>query len=391
MKNGLKILAIIGARSGSKGVLHKNIRPLAGKPLIAWAIEAALKSRRVNRVIVSTDSQDYAAIAKKFGAEVPHLRPAELAADMSPEFDYIKYVLEWLKENENYVPDIVVRMHPTVPLQQPEDIDSCIEELLKDPEAHSAVVIAEARQHPHKALKLVEDGRGGKRLVTYVTGSGREVTPIARQNYEKAYFRANLIASKITTIKELDSLTGDRVRYHIIPQERAVDIDSPTDFLTVENLLKHLKLEVPISESVSQATVVRSKEIEKTLKQAPGTGKNLLEPLNTIASEKGLPFKILEDNDIFNPAELHRDSGDLWLCLEGEVTFVYGGELVNPQEKKNADGTINQNELKAKEIRGGETTVLNPGDWFWIPAGVSHQHFSKSVARMMIIKIPRSS
>ena len=100
------------------------------------------------------------------------------------------------------------------------------------------MVIAEARQHPHKALKLVDDDRGDHYLVTYITGSGRDVTPIARQSYEKAYFRANVIVSRTEVIKEHHSLTGDRVRYHIIPQERAVDIDSPTDFFIVEQLMK---------------------------------------------------------------------------------------------------------------------------------------------------------
>lgn len=235
---GLKIMGIIGARSGSKSVPHKNIRPLAGKPLLAWIIETAKKSRFINRVVVSTDSEEYAAVARKYGADIPCLRPAELAQDKSPEYDYVRYMVEWLEKNEEYKPDIVVRMMATVPMQRTEDIDGCIEELLKDPKAHSAVVIAEARQHPLKALKLVDDGKGGKKLVTYFTESGREVTPIARQNYEKAYFRANVIACRTPVIFETNSLTGDRVRYHIIPQERATDIDNPIDFYIVEQLIK---------------------------------------------------------------------------------------------------------------------------------------------------------
>lgn len=238
--NDEKILAIIGARSGSKGVPDKNIRPLAGKPLMAWVIEAANKSKYCNRVIVSTDSEKYAEIARQYGAEVPHLRPKHLAQDMSPEFDYIEHALERLEQDEGYRPDIVVRLLPTVPLQLSQDIDAAIEELLKDKEAHSAVVIAEARQHPDKALKLVEDGRGGHYLVTYHTNDGKAVTPIARQNYSKAYYRANVIVSRFETIKDFrndKSLTGNRVRYHIIPQERAIDIDSEADFLLIENIL----------------------------------------------------------------------------------------------------------------------------------------------------------
>lgn len=237
----LKIMGIIGARSGSKGIPNKNIRLLLQKPLIAWIIETARASRYINRLVVSTDSDEYAEIARRYGAEVPYLRPKALAADHSPEWEYVRDMVEWLEAHEQYRPDIVVRMMATVPLQMRTDIDACIEELLKDPTAHSAVVIAEARQHPQKALKLVDDGMGGKRLVTYFTESGREVTPIARQYYEKAYFRANVIACRTRVIYETGSLTGDRVRYHIIPQERAIDIDCPIDFFIVEKLMEKFR------------------------------------------------------------------------------------------------------------------------------------------------------
>ncbi len=234
----LKVMGIIGIRSGSKGVPHKNIRPLAGKPLVGWILDAARQSKYMNRVVVSTDSPDYAAVAASFGADVPYLRPAELADDESPEFEYVKHMVEWLDKNEGYRPDIVVRMMATVPLQSTEDIDAVIGKLVEDPKADSAVVIAEARQHPIKALRVVDDGEGGQKLVTYFTGSGREVTPLARQNYEKAYFRANIIACRRRVIFDTNSLTGDLVRFHIIPQERAVDIDGPIDFYVTEQLMK---------------------------------------------------------------------------------------------------------------------------------------------------------
>lgn len=237
----LKILGIVGIRSGSKGVPHKNIRPLAGKPLVGWILDAARQSKYMNRVVVSTDSPDYAAVATSFGADVPYLRPVELAADDSPEFEYVKHMVEWLDKNEGYLPDIVVRMMATVPLQSTDDIDAVIGKLVEDPKADSAVVIAEARQHPVKALKVVDDGEGGKKLVTYLTDSGREVTPLARQNYEKVYFRANIIACRRRVIFDTNSLTGDLVRFHIIPQERAVDIDNPMDFYVTEQLMKKYK------------------------------------------------------------------------------------------------------------------------------------------------------
>ncbi len=236
----LNIMGIVGIRSGSKGVPDKNIRPLAGKPLVGWILDAASKSKYLNRTVVSTDSEAYAAVAKSYGADVPYLRPAELAADDSPEYEYVKHMVEWLEQNEGYRPDIVVRMMATVPLQSTQDIDAVIRTLLDDPKADSAVAIAEARQHPMKALKLVEDGVGGKKLVSYFSESGREVTPIARQGSEKAYFRANIIGCRRRVIFDTKSLTGDLVRSHIIPQNRAVDIDNEMDFYLVEHLLRSL-------------------------------------------------------------------------------------------------------------------------------------------------------
>ena len=236
----MNILGIIGARSGSRGVKDKNIRQLLGKPLIGRIIETSKESKYISRVIVSTDSKYYADIAREFGAEVPFLRPEEFSFDLSSDYDYVLHAVKWLKSNENYEPDIVVRLMATVPLQTTEDIDLCIEELMKDSSAHSAVVISEACQHPFKALKLVDDKKGGHYLVSYFSESGREVTPVARQNYEKAYFRSNIIACRLNTIYSTDSLTGDRVRYHIIPQERALDIDSEMDFIVTEELIKRL-------------------------------------------------------------------------------------------------------------------------------------------------------
>lgn len=382
----LKILALIGARSGSKGVPDKNIRELAGNPLMAWIIETAKNSKYVNRVIVSTDSLKYAETAKKYGAEIPFLRPKELAADNSPEFDFVKYTLEQLKRQEGYEPDIVVRLLATVPMQMPEDIDNCLEELLKDPKADSAVVVAPARQHPMKALKLKDDGAGGLHLVTYNTESGREVTPIARQNYEKAYFRANIIACRRETIFKTNSLTGDFVRYHIIPEERAVDIDSLADFALIENSIgKYKNIEKNFEK---EAAYVPYDFVKNTLSKEPTEGKNLLEPFKSLATEKNLPFKILEDSKVKNLAELHFDEGDLWCCIEGEAAFVCGGSLVNPRKKKNPDGAENPKELLADGIEGGKESILKAGDWLWIPPGVPHQH-SADFARMFIIKVPK--
>lgn len=137
-----------------------------------------------------------------------------------------------------------------------------------------------------------------------------------------------------------------------------------------------------------QAIFVPKSQVTETLAAAPAPGKRLLEPLKTFAAANGLPLKILEDCQVSNDAEVHTHEADLWYCLEGEVTFVCDGEMVEPWFNKLADGTEDRREIKAKTIRDGTTYVLRPGDWLWIPAGVPHQHTCPATARLVIIKIP---
>lgn len=239
---------MIGARSGSKSIPHKNIKPLMGKPLMAWIIEAAVRSKYLDKVIVSTDSEAYAEVARKYGAEVPFLRPKEISGDKSLDVEYVKHAVEWLRDNHGYKAGITVRMMPTVPLQQTEDIDRCVEELLKNPSVQTSIVIAEARQSPHKALKLITASDGEKYLVSFVTGRGEDTNPTARQAYDTAYFRANIVACRTDIILKNNSLAGEKVKYHIIPQERAIDIDSEIDFAVAELLLqKKLENETKLS------------------------------------------------------------------------------------------------------------------------------------------------
>ncbi len=134
--------------------------------------------------------------------------------------------------------------------------------------------------------------------------------------------------------------------------------------------------------------VVRKSEIETTLATPAAVGKRLLEPLKSRALAEQLPVNILEDREVFNEAEVHRHEGDLWQCLEGEVSFVYGGEMVAPWAKKLPDGGMDDREIKAKEISGGTEVTLYPGDWLWIPAGQPHSHRTDKTARLAIIKIP---
>ncbi len=231
----LEVLGIVGARSGSKGMLHKNITPLAGKPLMAWIMETAQKSRYINRLILSTDSPEYAEVGKKYGAEAPFLRPAELAADTSIVGEFILHALEWLEKNESYTPDLVVYLSPTVPLVRSEDIDTAIELLLSDEKADSAILASPSHGSPHKMVKLASDGKG---VVSYITRNSRDVAASNRQAYEKAFNRESLpIVSRVSSLRRLKSQSGDRVLHHLISQESAFDIDTPTDFFIAEQLM----------------------------------------------------------------------------------------------------------------------------------------------------------
>ena len=134
--------------------------------------------------------------------------------------------------------------------------------------------------------------------------------------------------------------------------------------------------------------LIKNDDVHATLGSVPTQGKKLLEPIKTLSKTFQVPFNILEDKEVLNEAEVHIHEADLWQCIEGEVTFIYGGEMVNPWFKKNKDGTEDTREIKAKEIRGGTTSILKPGDWLWIPAGIPHQHICAKTARLIIIKIP---
>lgn len=235
-QNKPHVLGLIGIRSGSKGVPDKNILKLGNKPLVAWIIDAANKSSQINRVIVSSDSKRYAEIAKNWGAEAPFLRPLALADDFSTDYDYVRHTLDWLSDKEKYQPEIVVRLMATVPFQTSGDIDAAVTMLKEDPTADSVVIISEARQHPLKALRVIHSDKNA-RLLPYFGESGRDVTGTIRQSYEKAYFRANVIAFRRQVVYETKSLTGEIVRPYIIPQERAIDIDSKADFALAEQVL----------------------------------------------------------------------------------------------------------------------------------------------------------
>lgn len=131
--------------------------------------------------------------------------------------------------------------------------------------------------------------------------------------------------------------------------------------------------------------------LDESLAMPAAQGRRMLEPFFSFAKEQRLPFKILEDREVSNEAEVHKTEGDLWLLLEGEVTFVVEGSLVDPMQRLNADGTPNEHEWYAATIQDGREIRMTAGDWLWIPPGQPHQHRCDTQARLVIIKMPKAS
>lgn len=154
----MNTIAIIPARGGSKGIPGKNITPLLGHPLIAYSIGASLLSRSISRTIVSTDSEEIAAIARRYGAEVPFMRPAEFSTDMSTDRDFLLHALDWLAEHENARPEYIVHLRPTTPLREPAVIDDAVRLLRANPSATSLRSAHLATKTPYKWFELDESG-----------------------------------------------------------------------------------------------------------------------------------------------------------------------------------------------------------------------------------------
>ncbi len=232
-----KVLGVIGARSGSRAIPHKNIQRLAGKPLLAWITEAAKASRYVTRLIISTDSPEYAKIAVPYGAEAPFIRPAELAADHVPDFDYLYHAATWLRDNEGWKADIILRLPPTTPLCRTEHIDACVKLLMDDPSADSSRTITKASKHPYKLWRATETGYIEPFLSEEFIGI-KDAHNMPRQSFPEAFQHVDVIALRWATLVDNKSMAGEKVRYHIIPKEDAIDIDSEIDFMLAEILLK---------------------------------------------------------------------------------------------------------------------------------------------------------
>ncbi len=235
----MDILGIIPARGGSKGIPRKNIKLFAGKPLIAWTIEETKKSKYLTRVIVSTDDSEIAEIAREWGADVPFLRPAPLASDLSTDVEFIEHALAYLKEHENFVPEIVLRLPPTSPLRTVEDIDRGIETLLENTEADAVRPIMEAPKHPYKFWKIGKDKRYLEPFLdTSFTGFD-EPHNLPRQLFPKVYVHTGAMdIMRRETIEKLHSTSGKKLGYFLMEPDHSVNIDHPLDFEFADYLMR---------------------------------------------------------------------------------------------------------------------------------------------------------
>jgi CMP-N,N'-diacetyllegionaminic acid synthase len=231
MKDTRRILAIVPARGGSKQLPGKNIMPLDGKPLIAYTIEAALKSRFLKRVIVSTEDYGIARLSRGYGAEIPFMRPKSLAGDKTPTAKVIAHLLLALKRLEGYAPDVIVLLQPTSPLRSTRDIDAAVELFLKSG-GDSVISVVEAA-HPLE-LQFVKDGQG---LLTRVTS--KKPLPKRRQDLRRTLTPngAIFVISPKTFLKHKSFYAKMNVPYEM-PRERSIDIDTKLDFDIAEFLIK---------------------------------------------------------------------------------------------------------------------------------------------------------
>ncbi|MGB7873631.1 MAG: acylneuraminate cytidylyltransferase [Anaerolineales bacterium] len=232
-----EVLALIPARGGSKGIPRKNIRDFAGYPLLAWSIAAGSQADLVTRVIVSTDDEEIAAVAREFGAETPFLRPAEFAQDNTTDLPVFEHALAWLKENEGYEPDVVVQLRPTSPIRPRGLVDDAIRILLDHDEADCVRGVVFAGQNPHKMWRL-PNGENAPMVNLLDVEDIAEPYNAPRQSLPPVYWQTGHIdAIRTNSILEKKSLTGDVIYPIVIDSRYAVDIDNLGDWARYEHLV----------------------------------------------------------------------------------------------------------------------------------------------------------
>lgn len=234
----MRVLAIIPARGGSKGIPGKNIRLLGDAPLIAYSIAAALHSEYVDRVVVSTDSEAIAAVALEWGAEAPFLRPPEIAGDDTTDLPVFTHAVEWMKDQEGYRADLIVQLRPTSPLRPPDLIDRAVDIMLGNPDADSVRCVTPSGQNPWKMWRIA-----GDRLDPLLTSDLHEPYNMPRQALPDTFWQTGHVeVIRYETLVHKNSMTGEVILPCIVPTEYAVDLDNLYQWSFVEYTLRHAGL-----------------------------------------------------------------------------------------------------------------------------------------------------
>jgi CMP-N,N'-diacetyllegionaminic acid synthase len=229
----MKVLGIIPARGGSKGIPRKNIRLLAGKPLLQYTAEAALGAKRLARVILSTEDEEIAGVGRKCGLEVPFMRPPELAQDDTPTLPVLQHAVRRLEEaGDRY--DAICLLQPTAPFRRPEEIDGCVD-LLIETGADSVITVLPVPPEHNPHWVYFQDVQGFLRLSTC------EDTPIPlRQMLPPAFHReGSVYVTKREVLLERNSLYGSKVEGYLMTASASVNIDTTEDWQRAEELLQH--------------------------------------------------------------------------------------------------------------------------------------------------------
>ena len=237
-----EVLAIIPARGGSKGIPRKNIRLFAGHPLIAYSIAAARQSQSVTRVIVSTDDEEIAGVAREYGAETPFLRPEELAQDQTLDLPVFQHALSWLEEQEGYRPDVVVQLRPTSPVRPPSLVDEAVKILLSHPEAHSVRGVVPAGQNPHKMWRI--DPQNGQMTPLLQVPGLEEPYNAPRQVLPPVYWQTGHVDAIRPEVIRKGSMSGRVILPVMVDPAYTVDIDNPRDWARSEWLVWFSDLEI---------------------------------------------------------------------------------------------------------------------------------------------------
>jgi len=232
----VEVLALIPARGGSKGIPRKNIKNLGGHPLIAYSIAAGLGSKLVTRTIVSTDDEEIARIAKEYGAEVPFIRPEKFARDDTRDLPVFQHVLSWLKENEDYEPEVVVQLRPTSPFRSPALVDEAVQILLDNPQASSVRGIVPSKQNPYKMWKVQDDGK----MKPILDSPFDEPYNMPRQELPETFWQTGHIDVIRSQTIQGGSMCGENIFACQIDPWFSVDLDSLLDWEGAESRISSL-------------------------------------------------------------------------------------------------------------------------------------------------------